>query len=123
MIEILILNSLIIWGVYASLQEGFIFERIGEWIRGTYEYKLFIRFDDVRISEHDNLPSWIKKPLGTCPVCMASIYGTAVFWFAYLIDYLQYDYIIVVYIGYIFALSGLNYLILSFKPNRHCENE
>ncbi len=118
MIELLIINSLIIWGVYASIQEGFIFEKIGNWIRGKHN-KRKERDGVFDSTAHfaDNLPSWIKKPLGTCPVCMASVYGTPVFWFAYLINYLQYDYIIIFYICYIFALAGLNYLILAFMPN------
>lgn len=114
MIALLIINSLIIWGVYASLQEGFIFERIGDWIRG---HKEIYHLNTSGYTKKDNLPSWIKKPLGTCPVCMASVYGTPVFWFAYLINYMQYDYIIIFYICYIFALAGLNYLILAFMPN------
>ena len=113
MIELLIINSLIIWGVYASIQEGFIFDKIGNWIRG---FKTIYLHNSLARTEKDNLPSWIKKPLGTCPVCMASVYGTPVFWFAYLIGHLQYDYIIIFYICYIFALAGLNYLILAFMP-------
>ena len=113
MIELLIINSLLIWGVYASIQDGFIFDKIGNWIRGLkYSDKPFDLNEGI-----PNLPSWIKKPLATCPVCMASIYGTPVFWFAYLINCLQYDYIIIFYICYIFALAGLNYLILAFMPN------
>lgn len=115
MIELIIINSLIIWGVYASIQEGFIFEKIGNWIRMNKAIASEIAHKWRKPNDH--LPSWIKKPLGTCPVCMASVYGTPVFWFAYLINYLQYDYIIIFYICYIFALAGLNYLILAFMPN------
>ena len=96
MIELLIINSLIIWGVYTSLQEGMIFGRMGNDIRNPKAIK------------------WIAKPLGTCPICMASIYGTSIFWFAYFTDLINYDYIIIVYICYVFALAGLNYLILTF---------
>ena len=118
MIELLIINSLIIWGVYTSLQEGMIFERIGEVIKGKHYQGHFwdfgIKYD---IGTKDNLPSWIKKPLATCPICMASVYGTPIFWYAYLTGLIQYDYIIIVYICYEFALAGLNYLILAFMPN------
>ncbi len=105
MIELLIINSILIWGVYASMQEGFIFEKIGNWIRGNHypEFK-------------DNLPSWIKKPLATCPICMSSAYGTSVFWFAYFTGLIDFDFIIFVYICYVYALAGLNYLILMFMP-------
>ncbi len=116
MIELLIINSLIIWGVYTSLQEGMIFERIGNWIRFEKEVKDQI-WNDVKYPiTVMNLPSWIKKPLATCPICMSSIYGTPVFWYAYLTNLIQYDYIIIVYICYVFALAGLNYLILAFMP-------
>lgn len=115
MIELLIINSLIIWGVYASLQEGFIFEKIGFLIRGNYgsdKKKDYIKTGRAKYQ----LPSWIKKPLATCPICMASVYGTPVFWFAYFTDLINHDFIIIVYICYIFALAGLNYLILTFMP-------
>ena len=117
MIEPLILNSLLIWGVYASLQEGFIFEKVGNWIRGKY-IPLNANEDTntKRTPIGYHLPSWIKKPLATCPICMASVYGTPVFWFSYLTDLINFDFIIIVYICYIFALAGLNYLILTFMP-------
>lgn len=118
MIELLIINSLIIWGVYTSLQEGMIFEKIGFYIRGHYETdksKDYVMTRKVRYAKYQ-IPEWIKKPLATCPICMASIYGTSVFWFAYFTDLINYDYIIIVYICYVFALAGLNYLILTFMP-------
>ncbi len=106
MIELLIINSLIIWGVYTSLQEGMIFENVLVWIKSR----------DRSLTEKDRLPVWIQKPLATCPICMASVYGTPVFWYAYITGLIQYDYIIIVYICYEFALAGLNYLILAFMP-------
>lgn len=110
MIELLIINSLLIWGVYASLQEGFIFEKVGNWIRGFKTAKTY------QIERKYNLPSWIKKPLVTCPICMASVYGTPVFWLSYYMELINVDFIIFVYICYVFALAGLNYLILTFMP-------
>ena len=97
MIELLIFNSLLIWGVYASIQEGMTFEKIGDRIR--------------------SLSDWIKKPLGSCPICMASVYGTPIFWLAYIAELINYDYIIIFYICYVFALSGIQYLILTFMPD------
>ena len=109
MIELLIINSLIIWGIYASLQEGFIFGKVGNWIRGNHMVDNEKKFFDDPFTK-DNLPSWIKKPLATCPICMASIYGT--------IGYLAlYDnYTIITYICHILAIAGLQYLILTFMP-------
>ncbi len=116
MIELLIINSLIIWGVYTSLQEGMIFERLGFLIRGNYDTDKNKKYTKTGIAKYQ-LPQWIKKPLATCPICMASVYGTPVFWYVYLTGLIQYDYIIIVYICYEFALAGLNYLILAFMPN------
>lgn len=115
MIELIIINSLIIWGVYASIQERMIFQRLGDWIRGHGEYVTNKEYFQGK-THKDNLPSWIKKPLATCPICMSSVYGTPVFWLAYFTDLINYDFIIIVYICYIFAIAGLNYLILSFMP-------
>ena len=104
MIELLIINSLIIWGVFTSLQEGMIFGKLGQWLRGELPNIWYLR-------------NWITKPLATCPICMSSVYGTPVFWFAYFTGLINYDYIIIVYICYVFALAGLNYLILAFMPD------
>ena len=120
MIELLIFNSLIIWGVFTSLQVGMIFEKVGNWMRGkhTILYSMKDIISDRELSEEGyNLPSWIKKPLAICPICMASVYGTPVFWGAYLINVINFDYIFIVYICYEFALAGLNYLILAFMPD------
>ena len=118
MIELIVINSLIIWGVFTSIQDGMIFGKVGNWIRGNHEIILEQHpSGNKRIRMADNLPSWIKKPLATCPICMSSVYGTPVFWFMYLNDYIQYNYIIIFYICYIFAIAGLNYLILAFMPN------
>jgi hypothetical protein len=115
MIELLLINSLIIWGFYASIQEGMIFAKLGLFIRGKYLKEPDGKDDlDMPIGYH--LPAWIKKPLGTCPVCMSSVYGFPIFWFAYLTNLINYDYIIFMYICYTFALAGLNYLILLFVP-------
>ena len=115
MIELLIINSLLIWGVYASLQKGFILEGLGNLIRG-YHYKENERHNPEKVDNYIIFKKWIKKPLATCPICMASVYGTPVFWVAYYADLINIDFIIFVYICYIFALAGLNYLILTFMP-------
>lgn len=116
MIELIIINSLIIWGVFASIQEGFIFDKLGNWMRREWE-EIYNPRPEVKYPvRKSNLPSWIKKPLATCPICMSSVYGTPVFWLAYFTNLINYDFIFIVYICYIFAIAGLNYLILSFIP-------
>lgn len=113
MIELLIINSLIIWGVYTSLQDGMIFEDLGDWVRGKYIPDT-ITYTKIPVGFH--LPNWIKKPFATCPICMASVYGTPIFWGYYLYEAIPVYNIIFMYICYIFALAGLNYLILAFMP-------
>lgn len=113
MIELIIINSLIIWGVFTSIQEGMIFGYLGYLLRGERQ----VDFGRTTQRTIHKIPKWIKKPLATCPICMSSVYGTPVFWFAYFTNYLNYDYIIILYICYMFALAGLNYLILSFMPD------
>lgn len=112
MIELLIINSLIIWGVYTSIQEGMIFEGVGKFIK----YKK-VTYENMTKLTKDRFPQWIQKPLATCSICMSSVYGTPVFWFAYLTGLIHYDYAIIVYICYVFALAGLNYLILAFMSD------
>jgi hypothetical protein len=106
--------------VFTSIPEGMIFGKVGNWLRGEPEKPINfpVRWDwYFKHAYKKNIPSWIKKPLATCPICMSSVYGTPVFWFMYLNDYIQYNYIIIFYICYIFAIAGLNYLILAFMPN------
>ena len=60
-----------------------------------------------------NLPSWLKKPLLDCVICMASIHSYP-FW---LIN----DFTLLngcIWILYIFALSGLNLIIYERVTNR-----
>ena len=93
-LELLLFGTLIIWGVYASIQQGMIFKKYGEWIK--------------------TLPILLKKPLGDCPTCMSSTFGSVFFWTAYFCGWIEYDYILVLYICYVFALAGANYLISNY---------
>lgn len=49
-----------ITGVWNTLLPGEIFGKIGDWM-------------------HKNLPEWMNKPLGLCPICMPSIWGSAMY--------------------------------------------
>lgn len=89
-IKNIILNSLFIWGVYSTFQEGMIFNKIGKWLQ--------------------TLPKDIRKPLGTCPVCMSSIYGVPGYFI--LMD----NYTIFGLISYITMIAGLNYVLLCLFP-------
>ena len=111
-LELIIFASLVIWGVYASIQEGMIFEKIGFLLRGKQDLdgdnNYYVKYRD------DLLPEWLRKPLGTCPICMSSIYGTIIYAFAYFGGWIDLDYQFVHYICYVFAVSGLNYVILNY---------
>ena len=103
MIELLIINSLFIFGVYASFQPNMIFERFGD-VLDLWKYSTPFK-------------EFIRKPLGACPVCMASVYGFPVYWLYYLVEPFNLGFAIIVYICYSFALAGLNMIILSFMNN------
>jgi hypothetical protein len=93
MIELIIFNSLLIFGVYSALQKGMILEKLGDKI--------------------DELPEFYRKPLMSCPICMASVYGFPVYWGFYLLNPSNIFIAIIIYICYTFALAGLNYIISS----------
>lgn len=59
MIEKIIIISLIVTGIWYTLQEGEIFGRIGNWL-------------------HTRLPSWALNPVVECVVCMAPWYGAVI---------------------------------------------
>jgi len=92
--ELILLGFLIIWGVYASIQEGMIFKKYGEWIAG--------------------LPLYLRKPLGECTTCMSSTFGSLFFWVAYFCGWIEYDFILVIYICFVFALAGASYIISNY---------
>ena len=112
MIEPLIVGCLFIWGVYISIQDNMIFGKIGDLIRAKTDIDSHYL---TRGPKHP-LPSWIQKPLGTCPMCMSSIYGTIIFAVYYFSGHDFNINAIIAYICYVFGLAGLNYLILSYMP-------
>jgi len=57
----LLLSALVILAVWNLLGKGDLLESVGDWLE-------------------KHAPYW-GKPLGLCPPCMASVYGTAV-WFS-----------------------------------------
>jgi 4-hydroxybenzoate polyprenyltransferase len=59
----------------------------------------------------DQLPELLRKPLMTCPICMASVYGFPIYWGYYLINSTNLILAIITYICYTFALAGFNYII------------
>lgn len=88
MTEQLIIVTAWIWGVKAVFTDPFILHKQGEWL-------------------DKKLPSWIRKPLFRCPVCMSSVWGT---YFYFYFDHAG----IMDWIIFVFALAGISYLLKEF---------
>ena len=87
----LILNCLVIFGVYAVTREGMVGEKIGDFIR-------------AKVGEY-----W-AKPLADCPPCMGSFHGI----YFYLI-FVNNGWLLLPF--YLVALCGLNYLVVKITFN------
>ena len=97
MIAYIIVNCLLIWGIYGSTRNGELFNL-----------------------ENLPLPQWMAKPLYDCPFCMSSVWGSIGFWvFMHSVSFraecLGFDWYFLPI--YLFACCGLNYLIVLFLPN------
>jgi hypothetical protein len=57
MLEFILINSLVIWGIFAATRDGMIFNL-----------------------ESLPLPNWLSYPLYECPVCMSSVWGSVGFY-------------------------------------------
>jgi hypothetical protein len=91
MIETITIGSLCVMGLYAAMGEGMILE----FLKKFFEY-----ITNYSILRH------IRPALYECPICMASIWGTTVWlllgnWFS------------VAWALYVFAVAGLNYIIVN----------
>lgn len=110
--------SLFIIGVYNAFSYEYIrkFEQSNV-STTSVNYETFARDGDYRYEifgllghKMENWPLWIKKPLFSCVVCMASFHGTYLFWaIESHQNYFSYD--IPTYILFIVSLSGLNKLL------------
>jgi len=78
---LMLLNALVIIGVHKATGPGEVGESIGKFAE-------------------KELPWWINKPTIGCPPCMASVWGTLMFWTIGPRDWKTYPF-------YVLALSGL----------------
>lgn len=93
MILVLIaVNSLLIIGFHASIQKGQLLQFFTHVLSG--------------------LPPSLRKPLGTCPTCMASIYGSSFYWLAIWLNWVQIEHSLVMWPFYVLAVAGLNKIII-----------
>jgi hypothetical protein len=83
-LQFLFIAAFWIFGFHFAFKEGKIFGRIGDWLR----YRP------------------ISKPLTECPMCMASVHGTAFYLY-----FMPFD--IVMWIVFVVCLCGLNYILNS----------
>lgn len=91
MLETIVIGSLCVLGLYAAMGEGMILE----FLRNFFE----------RITNNKVLRP-IRSALYECPICMASIWGTMV-WL------LLGDWFGVYWALYVFAVAGLNYVLIN----------
>lgn len=92
---LLIINTLWIWGIRCVLSEGFVFEKVGDWLEST-------------------LPEIIYKPLVGCAACMSSIHGSLWYWTYGVVIFgpEEVPLKVIVWIVYVFSLCGLNFILL-----------
>lgn len=95
MIEHLAIATFFIWGIKAVTEYPFIFYKQANWLNSV-------------------LPVWVAKPIYKCPVCMSSVWGT--YFFLYSDQRGLINWVI-----FVFALCGINYLIVEFLYPNHVE--
>ena len=116
-ILLIILNSLIICGLYKSFQFelGQARHNLDGEIEKTIDNKTksIFWFWKYYILDADWMPYRLSKPLGNCMICMASIYSFLPYWMYYRFDFTNFD-ALIFYPFYILALAGLNAIFDKF---------
>lgn len=102
MIDHLIINSLVIFGIHAATRRNMILSYFHERIAAGLLY-LLLKLYKKDIAKAENSTAIILKPLLDCPPCMASVWG---------IPFALMQPLSVWTLVYLFALSGLNYIIM-----------
>lgn len=92
--QIWLINSLIIWGVYASFKPDMIFEKIDRKLRAWLYWKT---------RNIDRVDYWLK-PFYKCPICMPSVFGSITYfsfvshnpfiWPVYVVSMVGFNYIL-----------------------------
>lgn len=93
-ILLLILNELLIIGIWYAFSPGEIFGKLGDYM-------------EERVGEF-----WMK-PIAYCIMCMSSVYGTLVFWLTHEPNQTN----LIVWPLYICALCGLGRITTAALPN------
>lgn len=95
MLETVIFGALCVLGLYAAMGEGMILQ----WLRDLFE-----RVTDNRVLRY------IRPALYECPICMASIWGTA----TWLIMGNTFN---ALWVLYVFAVAGFNYVVVNITSD------
>jgi hypothetical protein len=95
MLEIVIFGALCVLGLYAAMGEGMILEKLKDF---------FERITDNKILRN------IRPALYECPICMASIWGTVV-WFVMDNSFNP------LWVLYVFGVAGFNYVTVNIIHN------
>ena len=121
MIELLIINSLFIWGIHVIMKDGYLLSGIEKLIfnkvsslfkkpalkkypRPSNPSRLDLeKWDDKIILYTCTNANFILKPFYICPPCMASVWG---------LPFVLTQPISIWTLVYLFALSGFNYIIM-----------
>lgn len=61
MLEKVFLTSFFVFGIWITMQEGMIFDRLGNWIK-------------------DKFPDYVYTPTAGCPICATPWYGSLIYW-------------------------------------------
>ena len=84
LLQALIISFIVLF-IYKTMDEGMIFEKLGNWFK-------------------ENLPEEIHMPVFNCPICMTPWYGTII----YFILFYHGEFIWRDYLGTIFAAGGIS---------------
>jgi hypothetical protein len=91
MIEQIIITSLLVFAIWATMWEEAIFEF-------------------VRIWGDKHLPKKLQKPIYDCPVCMGFWYGAAIYWLLWGSGWVEWAVVVV-------AAMGLNAVLIKLMPD------
>jgi hypothetical protein len=91
MIEKIIIITLTVYGIFVTMQQGMIFEKLGTWIE-------------------DKLGDFWCKPVNCCPVCMSFWYGSILYWVVWHNNFLEWFICVT-------AAMGLSYIFVRLFPS------
>lgn len=92
MLERIIITSLLVFAIWATMWEEAIFEFVRKW-------------------GDKNLPEKLRKPIYDCPVCMAPWYGSAIYWLLWGSGWVEWAVVVI-------GAMGLNAVIVKMMPDK-----